>query len=585
MPKVIAYSYARVSSAPQAYGAGIGRQLEAAALYAGSKGYELDETLRDIGRSAYSGEHRKGALGGFLAAVEKGRIARGSVLMIEAMDRLSREEVIDAMLLVTGLITSGISIATLEDQILYSRDTIKENQSLMYVLVGKMQQANQYSERLSMRVTHGKAVSKERKLKEGKALTVMCPAWIRVVDGTYQVIPERAAIVRRIFDELEAGQGKETIVGRLNQEKVPTFDRAGQGMAGIRKTKGWHLSYLGKLIANSAVVGDYTPAKGGDVVQGHFGEGVISRQQLERVRAGRKPAGRRGRQYRNVLTGLMRCGRCGASMIAKHKGERWPDAVTRRKAIRSSSTYLVCDSAFRKTGCTDRGLMPYDLIESATLRLATRLTGAQEWYADQDDGGETKELTVQIEKCIVGIDGMKRGIHNALEKLGADPSPTVLGWITKNEAGIAKLQAEREKLEVRLSNRTSKKLPERDYEELLMLAQEARNEPDMETRYDMRARMHLMLLTYVDLIRIWPTRKKWNTWAGKGYLLSAHEMVGGKDTSILFYVGRKKMLILKDSESTIVETSPTILKESNLLRDGGRPTLLAAGFSVGRPAT
>ena len=46
--------------------------------------------MRDLGLSAYKGEHRtKGALGSFLKLVEAGKITKGSTLSVESLDRLS----------------------------------------------------------------------------------------------------------------------------------------------------------------------------------------------------------------------------------------------------------------------------------------------------------------------------------------------------------------------------------------------------------------------------------------------------------------------------------------------------------------
>ena len=89
-----AYSYLRFSTPEQSKGDSKRRQIEGAEEYAKANGLVLDEKLRDEGISAYSGANRdKGALGGFLKKVEKGLIPTGSVLIVESLDRLSRENV------------------------------------------------------------------------------------------------------------------------------------------------------------------------------------------------------------------------------------------------------------------------------------------------------------------------------------------------------------------------------------------------------------------------------------------------------------------------------------------------------------
>ena len=57
-------------------------------------------TLHDLGKSAYTGEHRKNAdrhaLAAFLKLVDAGKIPRGSYLLIENLDRLSRVDEVPA---------------------------------------------------------------------------------------------------------------------------------------------------------------------------------------------------------------------------------------------------------------------------------------------------------------------------------------------------------------------------------------------------------------------------------------------------------------------------------------------------------
>ena len=52
-------------------------------------------TIRDLGVSVFDSSNiNKGGLGVFLKAIKKGRIKRGSYLLIESLDRLSRVEVL-----------------------------------------------------------------------------------------------------------------------------------------------------------------------------------------------------------------------------------------------------------------------------------------------------------------------------------------------------------------------------------------------------------------------------------------------------------------------------------------------------------
>ena len=117
---LVAYSYVRFSSPEQAKGDSLRRQTAAAAAWCEQHGIQLDTstTLHDLGKSAYTGTHRtnpvRNALAGFLKLVEDGRVPRGSYLIIENLDRLSREHIQPALLLCLNLLQAGIRIVQLK---------------------------------------------------------------------------------------------------------------------------------------------------------------------------------------------------------------------------------------------------------------------------------------------------------------------------------------------------------------------------------------------------------------------------------------------------------------------------------------
>src|SRR4051812_945485 len=94
-----AYSYIRFSTPEQRKGDSLERQTDKASNYAAEHGLELDTELNltDLGVSGYRLKNAKvGALGLFMRAVEDGRVASGSYLLIENVDRLTRANMLDA---------------------------------------------------------------------------------------------------------------------------------------------------------------------------------------------------------------------------------------------------------------------------------------------------------------------------------------------------------------------------------------------------------------------------------------------------------------------------------------------------------
>src|SRR5438128_1281383 len=88
------YSYTRFSTGEQRKGTGQQRQDKLAAEWCIARGFALATNYSDLGVSAFKGKNAThGALARFLACVESGVVTRGSVLIVESLDRLSRQNV------------------------------------------------------------------------------------------------------------------------------------------------------------------------------------------------------------------------------------------------------------------------------------------------------------------------------------------------------------------------------------------------------------------------------------------------------------------------------------------------------------
>jgi DNA invertase Pin-like site-specific DNA recombinase len=116
-PKI--YSYVRFSRDIQIKGDSLERQRESIEKYSKLKGYEVDETLQyeDQGVSAYTGKNLEegGKLYAFLEEIRNGNVPRGSVLLIEALDRLSRAEPTKFLSVFIQILDEGITIVTTKD--------------------------------------------------------------------------------------------------------------------------------------------------------------------------------------------------------------------------------------------------------------------------------------------------------------------------------------------------------------------------------------------------------------------------------------------------------------------------------------
>src|SRR5574338_703337 len=221
MHKPRVYSYLRFSDPRQAAGSSADRQTEYARRWAAERGMVLDEALsmRDEGLSAYHQRHvKQGALGVFLAAVDEGRIAGGSVLIVEGLDRLSRAEPIQAQAQLAQIVNAGITVVTASDGREYNRASLKaQPMDLVYSL-------------LVMIRAHDESDTKRKRVKA--AIRRQCegwlagtwrgvirngkdPAWVTWTGQRFELVEERAAAVRLAVAMFRSGEGAVRILREM----------------------------------------------------------------------------------------------------------------------------------------------------------------------------------------------------------------------------------------------------------------------------------------------------------------------------------------------------------------------------------
>ncbi|MGE5581464.1 MAG: recombinase family protein [Bacillota bacterium] len=365
------YSYIRFSTLEQSKGDSTRRQLQASEEYAREHGLELDKDLRDEGLSAYKGEHRtKGALGRFLARVESGVVSKGSVLLIESLDRLSREEILQALQQFLDIIRAGIRIVTLMDRMEYTEETINNNIGQLMMSLVIMSRAHEESLTKSKRVKA--AWSNKRELIRQRKLTAQAPAWLKLSeDKTYfESIPERVETLNIIFKQKLKGLGSESIAHRLNQDSR------------WKPKNGWRKSYVEKILRNRAVIGEFQAYElvmengkrarkpSGDPIPDYYPVAVhpdlfqAVQARIEKNQAKHGNGGGRNGKINNLFGHIAVCGYCKGPMEFVNKG---PGS--------KGGQYLVCDNARRGRGCKYRAIR-YGEFEEMVLSYCRNLNPA-----------------------------------------------------------------------------------------------------------------------------------------------------------------------------------------------------------------
>ncbi|WVT74026.1 recombinase family protein [Sinorhizobium chiapasense] len=408
----IAYSYIRISSSKQALGDGPGRQIALSEAYAARHSLILDEALEDIGRSGWSGANiYKGALGRFLDMISAGQVARGSVLLVESLDRLSRQHPIDAQVILTSILTSGVNVVTLDDNNVYSAESLREDWTELIRIISIQARAHGESQRKSN--LSKSAIQKRRALAlEGKAkFTTNIPAWIsqyKDKDGVTQYeLNDHAATIRKVFDMAKDGCGQMTIAKELNRLKTPTYRI---------KSTGWHQTAIGRILDNHAAYGTFIPLlKVGDGMEQiadpipNYYPAVVTEEDFhiaQRHRARRIVKGRKGNRFTNLFNGMCTCMHCGGNMSINYGG-----------VPGKQKPHLRCYNSWRGNGCpVDAKYFDYEGLERVVLDTV-REFGISDFVGQKSKNSELKAVEDTIRTSQTALGEIERKEANLVEQM------------------------------------------------------------------------------------------------------------------------------------------------------------------------
>ncbi len=433
----LAFSYLRFSTPEQQRGDSFRRQTDGAARYAREHGLKLDNrSFLDLGVSAFRGANLHGGkLGEFLEAVRTGLVPPGSYLLMENLDRMSRDDPWDAVSLLRNIIKSGIRVVTVSTGRVYGEESAQGNGFDLLEAVVILIRAHEESATKSHRLRNA-WTAKRANASRKRPMTKLAPGWLELREDrrAYEVVPERVEVVKRIFREYLEGKGTHGIADGLNKDGVKPFGRAAF----------WHRSYVVKILENPAVVGRFTPhtieyvegkrtRKPQEPVEDYF-PNVVEPEVFARVqtmREGRRAPSVRLRNSKGVshlLAGLARCPRCRSSMTRVNKGS----------GPKCGHPYLVCTKAKAGAGCEYHGVR-IDHLEAAIVGQASELAKSaprgSKTVADVKArrAEERETLQGQIEKLVDFLaEGEAEGVRQRLREL---------------EARLAEVREEEEKLE------------------------------------------------------------------------------------------------------------------------------------------
>lgn len=252
----LVYSYIRFSSKKQEQNDSVRRQVALGKAWIDAHPeHVLDEqlTLRDLGVSAFRGanlDSEKGALGAFIELAKKPNspIPKGSILMIERLDRFSRQQTRKAYRTFCELIEAGVKVLVLEPTQLIDESNIDSMDTVIPLIVG-LQIAYEQSREKRKRVGHAWKTKREN-AEKGKPMSKRCPSWLAWDESkeSFAVQPQAKKAIEYIFKRTADGCGQRQLTSELNS-KFPPVGHSGK----------WNGSYVQKVLSDRAVLGELQP--------------------------------------------------------------------------------------------------------------------------------------------------------------------------------------------------------------------------------------------------------------------------------------------------------------------------------------
>jgi site-specific DNA recombinase len=268
-------------------------QVERIKAYALSQDYTVLAMLRDDGFSAK--DLNRPGIRRLLADVRAGGV---DVVLVYKLDRLSRR-LRDLTEILDLVAEHGARFESVTEPF----ETKSAPGRLMLNVLGGFAQFE--------REVNGERVllAMERRFRQGKWM-VQPPYGYRMMDGLLVVEPTEATLVRRIFQRyLGDGFGAKELARELNSEGRRTRRGCPWRAGGVHRVL-TNRAYLGRVVwRGQERAGTHEPLVGED----------LFKAVQHKLRARRQAPPRR-LTSENLLVGLTRCGRCGASMFVQRPG-------------------------------------------------------------------------------------------------------------------------------------------------------------------------------------------------------------------------------------------------------------------------
>lgn len=420
MKKVFVYH--RVSSDQQLDGSGIARQAELLEGYLDRTGIcsEMDDpipvVLSDQGVSAFKGLNiSEGELGAWMEEVRNG-MWDSSILVVESIDRFSRQNPFDVMGYINALMAHNVAIHDVMANIVISRSNSKD---LPFVMMNA-QRAYDESKYKSDRIRKGWAKKREQAFNKGTIVTNKRPQWIDIEDDKY-VLNYKAAVIKEIFELYKTGLGCPTIAKELQKKEGERY----------KFNRAWTGELVHKILTNRRVTGKIFISEtirnhddlDNPVTQKKYQMDVypvvVNEDEFELVQQllkSRRPNSGRVTVKKteneevliksNLFSGIARCTECGGSMY--HNVVRAKRTPKKGEPKVDEYRYIRCLN--ERDGLCENKAMTYETVERFVVEhiIGMNLSTVMK---EQEFNPEVEVLRVQIDQVKDQITNYENGIE------------------------------------------------------------------------------------------------------------------------------------------------------------------------------
>ena len=545
----IVYSYIRFSSKKQELGDSVRRQL---AMGEGWLKQHPEHTLnttlrlRDLGVSAFRGKNLdkdRGDLGKFIQLARDGKIEQGSILMLENLDRFSRQETRKAYRVFCELVETGVKVLTLAPEQLIDETNIDSMEVVLPVII-KMQLSFEESRKKSLRIAEQWETRRQRARDEGKPMSNRCPSWLRWDDkaGKWVAKPRAKETLTYIFKRTCEGIGQARLTIELRHKFKPFSSR-------------WHSSMVGDILNMRTVLGEMTPrrrAKPQPPIIGYYPR-MIPDALWYRARAAatqRRTARGRTTLFVNLFVGLVKM---TDNFPAHIQAVHWTSGAGRKVKRR-----LVSSGHRERIKGACKLSVDYFKVERYVLALLYQLQ-PDDLFARNGKQGD-KSIR-EKEQELVGVEHRVGELEKALAN-SKQPVPQLL-------TAIGELQTRREALKGQIENLrqqavTATAQPVKQVRDILATLA-TKPEPE---QHDLRLKLRGLIAALVEGVELDPYRVGQKTEARIKVIWRDNPLgwgvadTGKVSVETIADVARDFLPRLEQRERTTATTKPTTAKPS-----------------------